>query len=343
MNQTAAISPVQEPQKEWFASGVLNATIVERYWRALLRHKWIIAGIFVACLALASVITLLMTPVYTATTRIEISRDQENITNVQGLQSDDADKNLEFYQTQYSLLESKSLAERVARSLDLANDPVFIADYRLGPPDDRANSPSADARFDRVVGILQHEVAIDPIRGSSLVDIAFTSPTPALSAKIANAWAAQFIQSNLDRRFASTKDARDFLEGRLESLREKLEKSEADLVNYASSNRIVPVSTTRSADGQTTTERTVTANDLEALDSALAAATADRIKAGSGLRTHSSADDAIASDSAISALRAQRALVAAQYANLLTTFEPGYPEAAALKSQLNALDQSISH
>jgi len=39
-------------------------------------------------------------------------------------------QSLEFYQTQYSLLASKSLAERVARTLNLANDAAFLRAFK---------------------------------------------------------------------------------------------------------------------------------------------------------------------------------------------------------------------
>ena len=54
--------------------------VLLQYWRSLLRHKWIVASILLGCLILGLVLTLMATPVYTATSRVEISRQQENIT-----------------------------------------------------------------------------------------------------------------------------------------------------------------------------------------------------------------------------------------------------------------------
>jgi hypothetical protein len=81
--------------------------------------------------------------------------------------------------------------------------------------------------------VLMTNITILPIRGSALVDISYTSASPALSAQISNTWTEQFIVQSMDRRFASTADARKFLEGRLADLRTRLETSERDLVNYA--------------------------------------------------------------------------------------------------------------
>ena len=74
--------------------------IILQYWQVVLRWKWLIVGITVAALTLGLVITLLATPKYTATSRIEISRAQKNVTNVESLESAEAGRDLEFYQTQ---------------------------------------------------------------------------------------------------------------------------------------------------------------------------------------------------------------------------------------------------
>jgi polysaccharide biosynthesis transport protein len=91
-----------------------------QYWQVVLRWKWVIAGIILASLAIGIVATLLATPQYTATSRIEISREQKKVTNVEGLESSEAGRDLEFFQTQYSLLQARSLAERVSRQLCLS-------------------------------------------------------------------------------------------------------------------------------------------------------------------------------------------------------------------------------
>ena len=82
--------------------------ILVQYWQAVLRHKIAIAIIVAACVALGIITTLLMTPYYTSTATVEINREQDKVTNVEGvLASDSAGQNLEFYQTQYSLLETR--------------------------------------------------------------------------------------------------------------------------------------------------------------------------------------------------------------------------------------------
>ncbi|MGN6497587.1 MAG: GumC family protein, partial [Tsuneonella sp.] len=261
MNQANAVQvpPSAEPATRWLNFSQVPKVI--QYWNAFRRHRWIVAGILVGALILGLLATLLMTPQFTAATRIEISREDLNVTNVQGLQDQDVGKSLEFYQTQYSLLDSKSLATRVARALNLTNDATFKEAFKLDDSNDdvdanRNGGNATSSSLERATRILQGHVDIAPLRGSSLVDVEFTSPNPDLSAKIANAWAEQFIAASLDRRFESTAEAREFLQDQLTKLRKKLEQSERDLVNYAANKRIIELETTEDPNGGTKTKKT---------------------------------------------------------------------------------------
>jgi len=324
--------------------------ILVQYWQAVLRHKIAIGAILAVCVALGIIVTLLMTPYFTSTARIEISREQEKVTNVEGVTSSDgAAQNLEFYQTQYSLLESRSLAERVVRSRNLATRDEFFETFDLDPDDSGILSATPKAqtaaqrneRLKLATDLLQQHVSISPIRGSSLVDVSFESPNPNLSAEIANAWIEQFIASNLDRRFNSTVDARKFLEEQLAELKQKLEDSERSLSGYADNKEIITLSSEQTADGKTVSQKTLASANLEALNAALAIAIADRIAAESEANGRAGNKNAL-TNNALNNLREERARVQSEYAKLMVQFEPEYPAAKALASQISALDKSIA-
>jgi polysaccharide biosynthesis transport protein len=324
--------------------------ILIQYWQSILRHKIAIAIIIAACIALGIIATLLMTPYYTSTATVEINREQDKVTNVEGLRTaDSGGQNLEFYQTQYSLLESRSLAERVVRSQNLAAKDEFFDTFNVDPDSEglltqKAEVQSAARRNERLkiaTEILQEQISISPIRGSSLVDISFSSPSPSLSAEIANAWVEQFIASNLDRRFNSTADARQFLEEQLADLKQKLEDSERNLSAYADNKEIITLSSQQNSDGRTVSQKTLASTNLEALNNALAVAIAERIAAESEASQRSGNRNSL-TNNALDAIREERAKVQAEYAKLLVLFEPEYPSAKALQSQISALDKSIA-
>ena len=327
--------------------------VLLQYWQVLIRWKWLIFGIVLVALAMGLIATLLATPQYTATSRIEISREQKNVTNVQGLESGETGRDLEFYQTQYSLLEARSLADRVVRQLRLGSNQSFFEAHGVNLDENALFASNAGSRItakerlkrDNIAAqLLLGHVSITPIRGSALIDISYNSGSPALSALISNAWTQQFIESSMDRRFASTADARQFLEGRLADLRVRLEQSERDLVNYAAQKGIVSLGRTVGVDGKTQLERTLVATDLEALNASLAQATADRITAESRARMvgKGGANSEALSNMAITQLRQKRAEIASEYAKLMVQFEPGYPTARALAEQIRVLDSSIA-
>jgi polysaccharide biosynthesis transport protein len=324
--------------------------LLTRYLRIAMRWKWVILGSIVAALLIGLVATLMMTPLYTATSTIEISRDSDRVTKLEGVERETSSTDLEFYQTQYGLLKARSLAERVARELKLSEDPKFFSAFGTKPTglaaataNDRYAAAGAEQRVRDAAAVLLKNVTITGGRASRLVDISFTSPDAGLSTRVANAWGQQYIESNLGRRFEATAYARKFLEDRLEQLRVRLEESERLLVNYAATQKIVNVPSTTTGGGENagaTSERSLVADDLSAINSELASATADRIRAESRLRGGTSAE--ALSNVAISSLRQRRAEADAEYAKLMIQFEPGYPAARAIASQIRQLDQAIA-
>jgi polysaccharide biosynthesis transport protein len=324
--------------------------LLTRYLRIALRWKWVILGCIAAALLIGLIATLMMTPLYTATSTIEISRDSDKVTKLEGVEREASSADLEFYQTQYGLLKARSLAERVARELKFSEDPKFFQAFGAKPTgaagnlaNNRYAAAGGEQRVRDAATVLLKNVTITPVRASRLVEISFTSPDSGLSTRVANAWGQQFIESNLGRRFEATAYARKFLEDRLEQLRVRLEESERLLVNYAANQKIVNVPSTVAAGGENagaTTERSLVADDLSSLNSELSTATADRIRAESRLRGGTSSE--MLSNVAISSLRQRRAEAAADYAKLMIQFEPGYPAARAIASQIAQLDQAIA-
>ena len=70
----------------------IAAPLLLQYWQVVLRWRWIIAAIITAALLAGFVATLLMTPQFTAKSRIEISRDQKNVTKVEGIDSGESSR-----------------------------------------------------------------------------------------------------------------------------------------------------------------------------------------------------------------------------------------------------------
>ena len=327
------------------------AQVLINYWQSAIRWKWLIAGILIVAIAVGVVSTMLEARRYTATSEIQISRGKRNITNVQGIEQPDDVMSDEFYNTQYSLLKARSLAERVVQKLKLADDTAFLTASGIRPESLGGNAItrvalSPEVRIGRentAVGILMGGIAIRPEHNSSLVRITFTNESPQWAARIANAWPEQFIAANIDREIAATADARRYLEQRLLDLRNRMQQSEQNLMAYASDHDIITLGAVRDASGKTEEPRTLAASNLEALSTALVAAKTDLITAKSraGTRTNDASLEVI-ENAIINGLRSRRHELEGEYAKLLIQFRPGYPAARAIKTEMDTLDVAIA-
>ena len=328
-----------------------RVSIIRQYVRIAYRWRYVIIGAVVACVIAGLIITLLMTPKYTADTTIEISREADKVTGYQAVQQEASIADQEFYQTQYGLLRSRALSERVAVQLQLVDDQNFYRRFKVSSRDPafqlvNGRYPAAGrATRQREAGaVLLKHLDVSPTRLSRLVDVSFTSPDPDLSAKVANAWADNFIQTNLERKIQATSYGRNLLQRQLAQFKDKLDESQRQLVAYASAQKIINLPAQTGNDGKTTSERSIVADDLAALNTALTQATADRIQAEARYQQagRAGASTEALRNVAINNLRQRRAELAADYQRLMTQFEPGYPAAKAIQSQIDQLDRSIA-
>ena len=245
------------------------------------RNLWLIAAIVAAFLAAAAVLTLLTTPKYTANSSIEIADQTEQVLGEHfSEQSNDQTNSWDidrFLTTQVSILKSRALSERVAKRLNLYSDPRFFSAMQV----DRDEYKTDTERRDAVLDLLQSNLEISLPGDSRIAQISFTSTDAQMSARVANAFAEEFIQSNLQRRFDSSSYARTFVQQQLGQARSRLEASEQNLNTYAKSVGLI-----RMRDPSTTTDNnsnsansSVTTSSLMQLNQAANEAKTQRLAA----------------------------------------------------------------
>lgn len=334
-----------------FTGGAQPPSMLAQYLSIARRRKWVIIGSIAGMLLLGIIATLLMTPRYTASSTLEIQRETRNFTSVQGADNQEAQpQDLEFYETQYGLLRARSLADRVSTELRLYDNVGFFESFGSRRAtqwfQDGRPVPGLSTREQRIReagDLLLRNFQVVPIRLSRLVEISFTSPDPQLAKRVVDTWGRSFIQMTLERRFEATAYARNFLEQRLGQLRTRIDESERRLVDYAAREGIINLPATTPAQGEAgiTGERSVVADDLATINRELARATADRIQAQSRLSAPAGTVTEALQNDAISTLRGRRAELRAEYARMMVQFEPDYPPARALLTQIQQLERAI--
>jgi succinoglycan biosynthesis transport protein ExoP len=324
------------------------------YWHIIVKWRWVIGAAVVAAVALSLAITLLMTPVYRAITLIQIDTDAPKVVTVQGAEPTAAMDGEQFYQTQYVLLKSRSLAERVVNQLNLASNPSFLSDgggflgfLHLSAHVENMQTQTFARRHSRAVRILMSHLKITPVRASRLVKISYDSPDPRIAAQISNAVAQGFIASNLERRFQASTYARTFLEDHLRDLKQKLEDSERQLVAYATNQQIVNVTEpTTGTDGKSSGEgQSLTGSSLAALNGSLSQATGARILAEQKWRSANStavmALPEVLGNASVQALQAHKSQLESDYQDKLKIYKPDFPAMVQIKAQIDSTDQQI--
>jgi succinoglycan biosynthesis transport protein ExoP len=203
-------------------------------WLQVVRRRWILLaatcafGITVACIHYG-----ITDKVYQATAILQIER--RSLTPLVGSQTPWLEDwwNMEYYPTQYKLLESRGLAERVVRNLRLAEDPSFNPGGRpLGGSAAAPGSPVAEADL-AVVGQLAERLRggliVEPVRSTQLVNLTYRSSNPEFSARVVNGFAEAFIDWGIENRSTTAGNASSFLTSQIETLKKEIQGKETQL------------------------------------------------------------------------------------------------------------------
>jgi succinoglycan biosynthesis transport protein ExoP len=327
--------------------------IIQKHWMVILAAVAVAIGIGIA-------VTLMTQRVYEAGVTVQIDKEAAQVVEVQNLEPADQGSYDEFFQTQYGLIKSESLSARVVDKLGLVNEPATL---RLLGLDDSQQKGGGKLTFtqkrEALITYLLGNLNVAPVQRSRLVRITVDSPDRQFSARIANAFADNFIASNLDRRFDASAYARKFLEERLAETKSRLEQSERDLVGYARQQQIINVpagggsgSAASTAGGQTGSapsgssgSESLTATSLVALNSALSTARAERIMAEQRWRQSQATGGAGTLDPQqnlnIQQLTLTKANLQADYQDKLSRFKPDFPDMVQLKNRIDAIQAQI--
>lgn len=330
--------------------------------RIVLKRKWWILSVALVMLIGATLVTLMETPLYRATTTIQIDRVAQRVVDYRdasGIAEQIFDDG-QFFQTQIELLRSKALAERVMETLrlDIDRKPNTGLAAAVGAPksnstvlserDDwigkifttlrKRNEPSVqDTRLldrESILGSLRGSMQVEPVPNSRLVRIHVTGADPSLAARMANTWSEAYTKSNLEHKVNASSYARTFLEQELAKSKVRLEESENSLVQYTRQKQML-------GGDEKANPLTVNFADFSA---ALAKAEQERIRAEANYdeirRTSSSSRDLL-DNKALATFRESKAKLELEYQEQLRTFKPGHPKMQALQAQIDVADQRV--
>jgi polysaccharide biosynthesis transport protein len=322
-----------------------DAFDIRKYWGIIYKHRYVIGVVFLAVVSLVALNVFTAGRLYSSVATIQIEREAPNVAPVRGVEYMESGAD-DFYVTQYRILLSRSIAARVIRELKLADDPRFFAfggrgivleslqkairfvirlvPFRPSRTSDQGAGEAAPqeelgvpiALIDQYLGML----SVQPIFGSRLVGISFTTPSPALSAAIANAHVVAYREFIIDQRATLSTQAKEILEEELAKAKERLTTAEASMNRFRKEREVVGL------EGEPTD--VVNAQFVD-LSERLTKAQAERIALESQYqlvqeRRYESIP-AVARDDTYRTLNQQLGQVRATRAELSQKFKPAYP------------------
>jgi capsular exopolysaccharide synthesis family protein len=245
-------------------SGRKDVDLVE-VWKIIRKRKWILVSFSVILVVVAAVYSLTRTPLYRASASILIDEPGASPFNIQDLLGSGgyyrADYLGTYFKTQLRLLTSRSLAERVAKKMNLGARPEARAMASSGPGfvqtvknilafrwirgksgDDTgapAEQPSPFGSDALGASIVLGGLGIFPVEETRLVLVSHTSPHPVLAADIANSVAEEFVTYSLETRFEATKQTSEFLSEQIAQIRQDLKRKEEELQRYGEEKKLL--------------------------------------------------------------------------------------------------------
>ncbi len=221
------------------------------YWSVVFRHKWNIAAFVFVVALITFLFTFSMDKVFRSSATLLIESEEARVVGIEGVYSSGRRRGEDYFLTQFEILKSRELAERVVENMELVTHPQFDPRQQeegfslrkmLFPTDDEeVLPPSEEAIFQSVVDRVRGSTSISPVRKTHLVRVSYESSNPEVAAALANAFAQAYIESHLDSKMGVTVEAAGYLRERLEGLRQTLRESEQKLQEYRESEGLIDV------------------------------------------------------------------------------------------------------
>ncbi len=229
-------------------SSAVEVIDLAHYWHVVRRQLKKIIALAAVITILTVLVVLSLTPKYSATTTLLIESEEARILSIEEVYGMPG-KSSEYLLTQFEILKSRALAQRVVKELKLVNVVEFnpyhaahgkkfaIKEFIMGA----GEAPTQEQILAKTVDTFWAAISISPVRKTQLVKISVESESAQMAAIASNAVATAYIQSQLEAKVGLTKQAVDWLSERMGGLKTRLNDSENQLQAYRDKNQLVDV------------------------------------------------------------------------------------------------------
>ena len=306
------------------------------YLLILRKHQWLILSFLVAVVTIVAIATFRMKPVYIASAKIEIDREDATISPLPGADSYDYMMDMDNYiETQSRILTSETMALQTIRTPDVYKSGEF---GDPGSSDAIASGTLENKKLPPAVGAFLGSLTVKRIPNTRLLEVSFESTNPNLAALILNQHLKNFQSQNAKSHNDAIKSASTWLQDELKELSIKVRDSENARIEYERNNQIWNVDD-KNDKSNVTTER------LSDLNKELTDAQGETLKKQALFEFAKSGDiDAVPQlrdNSVLQDMEKKRADLAVQYTDAVNQFGPNYPKVLRLQAQMKEVDDQM--
>jgi polysaccharide biosynthesis transport protein len=224
------------------------------------RQLWVVAICLILGLALGAGAILVFKPNFKATATILIDTRKFQYTAQSAVVGQVSYESAAAVESQLELLKSENIARAVIKKLKLADDPEFIGpglglrSILFGQLLGGDESLTEDERTDRALAVFAKNLTVRRIGNTYAIDIAYESKYASRAAEVANAVADAYIGQQLDSQYNAMRQASEWLEGRIQDLRDRSAAGQQSVVEYKTQHKIVDLGGGRLVNEQRLTE-----------------------------------------------------------------------------------------
>ncbi len=302
------------------------------YLDVLLRRKWIAIVFLISVVTIATLVSFLMKPLYKATATIQIKNENPSILTFKNIYQGTTPEE-EYYETQYNILKSRSLAKRIIAKLPREKETKFVSEKGALNKQEKFNEVDGERLIDSFITSIE----VQPIKKSQLIKINFISYNPEFASQVTNTIANEYINFTLESKLGPTQLARKRLEDQVEAMREKLEDSERHLNDYVARSQIILL-------GKQGDYESILTQKLTELSKELDKETANRISKQAIYQEVRKSDadySFVLENPLIQSLKEEYTKLESKYFNLSNVFKPEYPAMLRLEKEIENLKNRI--
>lgn len=318
-------------------------------WSVISRNRWVILGFSGVATLVAAWVVITMTPTYTASATVLIESQQANVVSIEEVYAMDT-RTQQYYETQFKIMNSRPLVERVIAGLELGAYPEFDPDrldqgglqkwaswipFELPKQSDRFRYNPLES----IIEAYYENFTIEPIRDTQLVNLHFEAEDPELAATVANGHAEAYIQSILEARGAATDTASSWMSDRLAELQGQLSESDQRLQEFREQEQLIDAEGLKSLPAREVNELTIRLLEVRRELSQARIAFRQVYRGSNEPLNDLSSIPAILADPGVQDLQQVEAVAQGKVAELAKRYGPQHPRMIAVQSELaNATD-----